>query len=99
MLADTSTEVVLGMLFFPLSDVDMGLQRACLEELHNAEVMPLVAIRRVEFVEGEYAAVVPDESLLHINASESFEKPAWDLLAIRFPLLNFRPPQLIMYTS
>lgn len=33
--------VVLGMFFLPLSDADMGLQRACLEELHNAEVMPL----------------------------------------------------------
>lgn len=32
--------VVLGMPFFPLSDADMGLQRACLEELHNAEAMP-----------------------------------------------------------
>ena len=39
MLAGTSIEVVLGMPFLPLSDADMGLQRACLEELHNAEVM------------------------------------------------------------
>lgn len=39
LLADTSMEVVLGMLFFPLSDTDMGLQRACLKELHNTETM------------------------------------------------------------
>ena len=30
----------LECLSFPLSDADMGLQRACLEELHNAETMP-----------------------------------------------------------
>ena len=40
LLADTSIEVVLGILFLPLSDADMGLQRACLEELHNAEAIP-----------------------------------------------------------
>ena len=40
MLADTSMEVVLGMSFLLLSDADMGLRRASLEELHNAEAMP-----------------------------------------------------------
>ena len=39
LLAGTSMEVVLGMLFLPLSNADMGLQRACLEELHNAVAM------------------------------------------------------------
>lgn len=41
MLANTSIEVVLGMSFFPLSIVDIGLPRACLLELHNAEAMPI----------------------------------------------------------
>ena len=40
------------------------MQRLCL----------LVAIRRVEFVDGrKFAAVAPDESLLSDNASESFK--------------------------
>ena len=33
-------DVVLGIPFFFLSDADMGLQKACLLELHNAEGMP-----------------------------------------------------------
>ncbi len=40
LLANTSMEVVLGMLFFPFSNADMGLQRACLKELYNAKTMP-----------------------------------------------------------
>ena len=37
-----------------------GLQRTCLEELHNAEVTPCVATRRVEFVDfrGFPAAII-----------------------------------------
>ena len=36
-LVDTSMEVVLGILFCPLSDANMDLQRPCLEELHKTE--------------------------------------------------------------
>ncbi len=42
MLADTSMEVVLGVHFLlpPPPDADIGLQRACLDKLLNAEAMP-----------------------------------------------------------
>ena len=36
----TSMEVVRGIPFVPLSDADMGLQKSCLGESHNVEVMP-----------------------------------------------------------
>ena len=51
-------EMVLGMPFFPLSDADRGLQRACLKELHNAEVMSFGHHQvRVEFVDKRKYAV------------------------------------------
>ena len=37
LLVDTSMEVVLGILFCPLSDANMDLQRPCLEELQKTE--------------------------------------------------------------
>lgn len=40
LFADTSIEGVLGMPFLPLSNTNMDLQKACLLELHNTEVMP-----------------------------------------------------------
>lgn len=39
-------EVVLEIPYFPFSDVDMGIQRACSKELHNAEAMPFVSPSR-----------------------------------------------------
>lgn len=39
LLADTSMELVLRMLFFPLYNANIGLQRACLKELHNIKTM------------------------------------------------------------
>lgn len=32
MLADTSIEMIIGMYFFPFSDAEFELQRACLEK-------------------------------------------------------------------
>lgn len=37
--------------FLPLSDADMGLQRACLEELYIAKGIQLVAAWVVEFID------------------------------------------------
>lgn len=39
MLADTNKKMVLGIPFLPFSDADIGLQRACLEELYTIKAM------------------------------------------------------------
>lgn len=49
-LANTNMEVVLGMLIFLLSDVDMGLQRAYLKELHNVETMLFDRHQVIKFI-------------------------------------------------
>lgn len=75
LLADISIKVVLWILFIPFSNADMGLQKAWLDELHNAEAMSLVIMRRVKFVDRrEFIIVVPlDKSFLFDNTSKSFE--------------------------
>ena len=80
-LADTRMEVVLAMLFFLLSDTDIGLQRGCLEELYNAEAMPFGHYQvRVEFVDRrEFAVVAPlNKSFRSNNASEYFDNTCLD---------------------
>lgn len=43
-MADTSMEVVLRIPFFPLFDVDIGIQRVCVKELYNMEAMSFVSL-------------------------------------------------------
>lgn len=72
---------VLKMIFYPLSVVNMSLQRTCLKELHNAEL---------------YCHQTKAFSLIMLWSL--LKPPAWAMLAIKFPLLNLRLPQLIRYT-
>ena len=59
--------------FFPFFDADMGLLRAYLEKLHNAEVMPFGRYPGVEFVDRREFTVMapPDESLPPITLSST----------------------------
>ncbi len=72
MLADTSMEMVLGIPFLPLSDADMGLQRAFLVESQTAEAMPFFVLLFEKLHTQRVSQPVWEKLVIHLETVKLF---------------------------